>query len=384
MNKHLISVQASAVLAACLASSGFAADHGDGPLISASERSADIGDAFLFLDPNDSSRLVVAMTTQGFIVPAEGVNFSVFDHQLIYRFELETTGDALPDVVLNVRFSPKEVSGGNPQTATIRMPGGVKFTAPTTVSNLSDTSPDPVVTTDPSTGVDFFAGEVDDPFPFDVVGFGRFVASVLSGTPDPTQLHRGRDSFAGYNTLAIALRLPVSLLGEVADNVVGLNTVTVGRSSGKGRRLDRAGNPAVNTALVPFDRKDEYNQARPQSDANGRFAGSIVSTLTALGTGPDNIALLAGLAVTNGDYLRVDLGVYNTGPGGGSNPEAAFPNGRRLNDDVIDTVIAVVTNGAITTGDNTVAEQAPRDQFPFFPPTHQPFPPGTVDDLTRN
>ena len=60
--------------------------------------------------------------------------------------------------------------------------------------------------------VDFFAGEVDDPFPFDIPGFARFVASVLGGAPDPTLLTRGRDTFAGYNTLAIALRFPVSLL----------------------------------------------------------------------------------------------------------------------------------------------------------------------------
>lgn len=385
MNKYLLNLPAAAVFAACTVTSGFAADHGDGPLVSASARSADLGDAFLFLDPNDNSRLVIAMTTQGFIVPAEAVNFSVFDHLLNYRFELETTGDPRFDLAFNVRFSPKETAGSNPQTATVRGPKGLKFTAPTTVSNLSDTSPAPVVTTDPSSGVDFFAGEVDDPFPFDIVGFGRFIASVLGGSPDPTQLQRGRDSFAGYNTLAIALRFPVSLLGDVADNIVGLGTTTLLRSgNGPRARLDRTGNPAVNTALTPFPRKDEYNRARPQDDANGRFADSIVGTLMALGTSPDNINLLAGLAVAKGDYLRLNLGTPNTGMGGGDNPEAAFPNGRRLGDDVIDTVIAVVTNGAITTGDNAAAEQPPSDEFPFFPASHQPFPPGTLDDLTRN
>jgi hypothetical protein len=384
MNKYLPGLPA-AVFAACLSTSAFPADHADGPLISGSARSADIGDVFMFLDPNDNTRLVIAMTTQGFIVPAEAVNFSVFDPFLNYRFELETTGDAKSDSVINVKFSPKEIAGSNPQTATIRMPHGAGFTAPTTASNLSDMSPVPIVTTDPASGIDFFAGEVDDPFPFDIVGFGRFVASVLAGSPDPTQLQRGRDSFAGYNTLAIVLRVPVSLLGSVANNIVGVSATTVRRpGNGPRGRLDRAGIPAVNVALVPFDRKDEYNQATTSSDANGRFADSIVGTLTALGTSPDNINLLAGLAVVNGDFLRTNLGVPNTGPGGGDNPEAAFPNGRRLGDDVIDTVIAVVTNGAITTGDNTVAEQAVGDEFPFFPPTHQPFIPGTLDDRTRN
>jgi hypothetical protein len=73
--------------------------------------------------------------------------------------------------------------------------------------------------------------------------------------------------------------------------------------------------------------------------------------------------------------------------GGGDNPQAAFPNGRRLGDDVIDTVLAVVTNGAITTGTSTGPNEQPsRNVFPFFPPTHQPFTPGPVgeDDRTRN
>ncbi len=382
MNKHMRYLLAAA-LTTCAATSGFAADHGDAPFVSGSAPSADIGDGFLFLDPNDNSRLVIAMTLQGFIPAGEAVNFSVFDHRLKYRFELETSGDARPDQFITVRFSPKITSGATPQTATIRLPDGRIFTAPTTPSNLSGTSPAPAVTTD--NDVDFFAGEVDDTFTFDIPGFARFVASVLSGNADPTLLQRGRDTFAGYNNLAIALRFPVSLLGSVADDIVGLNVTTRERVGGV--RLDRAGNPAVNVALIPFPRKDEHNRATTQADANGRFAGSIVATLTALGTNQAGIDLLASLAVTNGDFLRVNLGIANTGQGGGDNPEAAFPNGRRLGDDVIDTVLAVVTNGGVLTGTSTGPNEQPlRDAFPFFPPTHQPFTPGPPDedDRTRN
>ncbi|MGH8566819.1 MAG: DUF4331 family protein [Gammaproteobacteria bacterium] len=361
-----------------------AADHGDAPFVSGPARSADIGDAFLFLDPSDNSRLVIAMTVQGFIVPGEAVNFSVFDHQLRYRFELETTGDARPDRFITVRFSEKVTSGATPQTATIRLPNGRRITAPTTPSNLSGISPTPVVTT--RGRIDFFAGEVDDTFTFDIPGFARFVASVLGGNADPTQLQRGRDTFAGYNTLAIVLRFPVSLLGSPAGNIVGLNATTRGRGGGRTiGQLDRAGNPAVNVALIPFPRKNEHNRANTQDDANGRFADSIVATLTALGTNQAGIDLLASLAVTNGDFLRVNLGQANTGSGGGNNAAAAFPNGRRLGDDVIDTILAVVTNGAILTGTSTGPNEQPlRDAFPFFPPTHQPFLPGRRDDRTRN
>jgi hypothetical protein len=54
---------------------------------------------------------------------------------------------------------------------------------------------------------------------------------------------------------------------------------------------------------------------------------------------------------------------------------------------VIDTILTVVTNGAITTGTSTGPNEQPlRDVFPFFPPTHQPFTPGPAgeDDRTRN
>jgi hypothetical protein len=124
-------------------------------------------------------------------------------------------------------------------------------------------------------------------------------------------------------------------------------------------QVERAGNPGVNTALVPFSRRHEYNFATPVDDANGRFADDIVATLTALGTNATNIGILANVAVTNGDYLRLDTRIANTGPRGGTNPEAGFPNGRRLADDTIDTLLFIITNGTITTGDNVNASDIP-------------------------
>jgi hypothetical protein len=74
----------------------------------------------------------------------------------------------------------------------------------------------------------------------------------------------------------------------------------------------------------------------------------------------------------------------NTGTGGGTNPEAAFPNGRRLGDDVIDTILTIVANGA-TLGDSVDGNDVPyRNKFPFLAPPHQPQAPGVLDDGTRN
>ena len=110
-----------------------------------------------------------------------------------------------------------------------------------------------------------------------------------------------------------------------------------------------------------------------------------MATLTALGTNQANINFLASLAVSNGDLLRLNLNTANIGNGGGTNAEAAFPNGRRLGDDTVDTLLTVITNGGITTGDNVNGNELPLlNEFPFLALPHQPRNPGVLDDQTRN
>ena len=93
-----------------------AADHGDAPL-TAHDLGADLNDAYMFLDPNDNSRVIMIMTVHGFIVPGENSNFGIFDPAIRYRFEIETTGDARPDKFIDVRFSPRiaNAAGGTNQ-----------------------------------------------------------------------------------------------------------------------------------------------------------------------------------------------------------------------------------------------------------------------------
>src|SRR5262249_40951680 len=140
------------------------------------------------------------------------------------------------------------------------------FTAPTTVQTLAGSANPFTVTTDPVSGVSFFAGLTDDPFFFDIVGFNRFVGSILAHTPDPSQLNRGRDSFAGYNIHMIALSVPASMLrGRPNNHVIGVSGATLRKqkqnedSEGNNNpfvQVDRMGVPAVNTALIPFARKN--------------------------------------------------------------------------------------------------------------------------------
>jgi hypothetical protein len=347
---------------------------------------------YAFLDPNDNSRLILGMTQRGFIAAGENANFGIFDQFLQYRFELETTGDEVPDRLIRIRFSPVVQSGG-PQIATIRLPFGQVFTAPTTRSSTAATAPAQVVTEDTETGVLFFAGLVDDPFFFDIPANNRFIASVLAGTPDPTLLQRGRDSFAGYNIMGIALSIPLSFLNS--PDIIGVSgaierreTTNVRRfdfeTSGRFRQVERMGNPGVNVTLIPFIRKDEHNFSNQVNDANGRFADDIVATLTALGTNEDNIDIFTQLLVTTGDYLRLDTSIPNTGNRGGNNLEARFPNGRRLADDVIDIILTLINNNNDLGDSVNASDVPPRNVFPFFARSQQPREPGVIDDNTRN
>ncbi len=372
-----------------------AADHGDAPL-TAHDLGADLNDVYIFLDPNDNSRLILIMTVHGFIVPGENSNFGIFDPALRYRFELDTNGDAKSDGAIDVRFSQRVAVGGVPQaqTATINLPNGRTFTAPSTnSSNTSDTAPTQVITTDTPSGVIFFAGLTDDPFFFDIPAFGRFNASIRAGAPNPAVFNRGRDTFAGYNTLAIALSLPLTLVRGPA-NQLGVNAETQRRTpqlynsrsgevAGAGRwtNVDRAGVPGVNVVLIPFNQKNMHNAGSPIDDANRRFWPGILDTLQNFyKTDPTSIAVFENLIVKRGDYLRLDLTIPNTG----TNTEAQFPNGRRLTDDVID-ILNFLINNRQPLPDNANGNDVPlRTTFPFLAPSHQPRPPGTIDDSTRN
>jgi hypothetical protein len=382
----------------------YASEHIDSPL-TAQDRGADIADLWAFLDPNDNSKVVLIMSTQAFIVSGEHFGMGIFDHNIRYRFEIENTGDARPDAFIDVRYSPG-LGRLTTQTATITLPDGHSFTAPTTLATQNiqpEPAPSPVVTTDPDSGVSFYAGVADDPFFLDDTGANLFVASSLMhpGHPDKTLLgKRGRDTYAGFNTLITALSVPAEMLRGKDTHVIGVNALTQRREiqrireGGKGGvkgegewvTVDRDGNPLVNNGLIPAARKDEYNAATTEDDAKGQFRADLIKDLKNFATDDAHIAKILKVVQEKGDILRLDLTVPNSGLGGGDNPNGGFGHmgGRRLKDDVVDIVFTLINNGVLLS-DNVDANDVPlRDHFPFVADPTQPFPPGQEpDDHTR-
>ncbi len=384
-----------------------ASDHIDSPTI-AQDRGSDIADMWAFLDPNDNSQVVMLNSTQGFIVSGEHFGEVIFDHNIRYRFEIENTGDAKPDLFVDVTYSPG-VGRLTTQTATIKLSDTtgkvlIGFTGPTTLSTQEpqpEPPPPPVVTVDSQTGAKFFGGNADDPFFLDDTGANRFVASSLMnpGHPDKSLLgfRRGRDTYAGFNTLITAVSIPASYLRGANTSVIGFNAVTQrrmnqkisdGAYTGKGAwvNLDRQGNPLVNNGLIPATRKDEYNGASTVEDMRGRFRADLIADLQNFGTDTAHINQILDMIQRNGDILRLDLNVPNSGPQGGNNPDGGFGNlgGRRLVDDVVDATFTLINNDQPLT-DFVDANEVPfRNAFPFVADPTQPFPPGdNPDDHTR-
>lgn len=393
-----------------------AGDHIDAPVL-AHDKAPDIGDAYAFLDPNDNSKVVLMMTVNPFLISGETINQAIFDRKVRYRFEIENTGDARPDLFVDVRFGDG-VGRLQPQTAFITLPNDPNpgfnahsFTAPVTIALQGDTAADPIVTTNSRTGASFFAGLSEDPFFLDNTAANRFIVSSIldPGNPDfsvfadragPDGI--GRDTYAGLNILTLAVSVPVSMLQGGSD-VIGINAVTQRRrmqmfpaadelrgerrQSGPWVTVDRFAVPLVNNGLIPAERKDEYNFSSTMDDANGRFEDDIVQSLQNLNTNDEFIDMILDTAVRNGDILRLDVTVPNTGAGGGNNPDGGFGNvgGRRLQDDVADGVFTLLNNGVPLT-DFVDANEVPfRDEFPFVADPHLANPEGVdnPDDRTR-
>jgi hypothetical protein len=138
-------------------------------------------------------------------------------------------------------------------------------------------------------------------------------------------------------------------------------------------QIDRMGRPAINTALIPSARKDEFNQAGPGDGAG--FVADVVASLTAIDglDGDNTTGLLAdnreGLAnLLLADFLTVDISQDNC-DGGYLALElgvAANCGGRTLEQDVIDvTLQALVGNPGVT--DAVDATEAPfSNDFPYL------------------
>ena len=92
-----------------------AADHRDAPFVDGAPE-GDITDVFAFVDPNDSSRLVLAMGVNSFAVPSAPGSYS-FSPDYLYQFKIDNNGDGVEDHVVQIKF--RNVVGGGQAVAVV-------------------------------------------------------------------------------------------------------------------------------------------------------------------------------------------------------------------------------------------------------------------------
>ena len=315
-------------------SAAFAADHREAVTIQEFP-AADLNDIYVFEAPGNPSRIVLMMTVNPVGDPDFATSYN-FSPDVLYRFSISNRGDSRPEVNIDFTFSP--VVGGA-QTFTAFTPRG-RVTGDVTRPTVVSTTPNPPVVTTKNR-MSIFAGPRDDPFFFDSPGFNR----VLNGGA-----FRGVDGFAGINVSAIVIELPLRFIRQGQGGPIEVTGVTYTRFKSASQealnapmrrragvqyfQIDRTGVPAVATVLIPGSQRDAFNYApiRRDSDffAGIDFTASIVNTLmNTFNTPGENIEILASIAVP--DTLK-----YNP-----REPDG-FPNGRRPQDDVVDTLLSLV------------------------------------------
>ena len=302
----------------------------------------------------DLSRTVLAMTVN----PGAGaISGTEFDHRAWYDFVIDTDGDGHRDAKIKVRFTEPKHDGRQHVAVFYWRPGfWLPLAQGWTGEKIRGWS-----------GVKLFAGVTDDPFSMDLDNFNNGATFCGAGLPVS-------DFFSGLDVSSIVVELPTRLLGKNPN--VGVWGRTFVRGMGQ---IDRMGRPGINTVFIPQNpfepaetsQKDAFNMGKPKNN-QADFRAEIVDSLTllySLNDGADDpsddaaqIDALADILLP--DILTVDL----------SQP-TAFLNGRNLEDDVIDGVLPLITEGLLTT-DCVDNDSNFMDDFPYLAEANNPAPKG--------
>ena len=167
----------------------------------------------------------------------------------------------------------------------------------------------------------------------------------------------GSDFFADKNVFGIVLEVPNSALGTSPTRLWGRTLLS---ENGSLVRDDRMARAAINTVFNHGQDKNIFNSIDPDkdltaltSDGTTTFVQSFGNTLTALGGDP-NLATV----------LLPDLLDYDT-----SKP-TMYLNGRRLQDDVIDISLGLITGRGGPKTDKVGPHSDYLSEFPYLGQPH--------------
>jgi hypothetical protein len=391
----LLAAAASTALVAAFATRGTtpaaqASSHREAPLIS-EDPSADNTDTYAFRSPDRPDTVTIISNWIPGEDPAAGPNWYTFSPSARYSIYADKNGDGKPDIRWYFRFqnrAPVAFLQNTQQSYTVtrvdgtgkpRVVGSGLLTPPNNIGPRSTSNYHALAVAgvhDLGDGSKVFAGQRDDGFYGDIGAVFDLVA-IRNGTGASGG---GKDFFAGYAVHSIALQVPLSQLDNGTNHVVGIwsatdrRVVTASLAKWRGRtflkktavwkQVSRLGNPLVNELLIPTQLKDKWNAVGPDKDKQFEqyYSSPVLAKLLNQlypQFGPfqetnraDLVSvLLTGLREPNLNYtgptpadeIRLNLTIAPTAPVGEGNrlgvlvgDLAGYPNGRRLEDDVID------------------------------------------------
>jgi len=430
----LLAAAALAALVAALTSRGGspataqASSHREAPLIS-EDPSADNTDTYAFRSPDAPDTVTIISNYIPGEDPAAGPNWYTFSPSARYVIYADKNGDGKPDITWRFRFknrAPVAFLQNTQQEYTVtrldgkssRVVGSGLLTPPDNIGPRTTPGYHALAMAgihDLNDGSKVFAGQRDDGF-FGDIGAAFDLVAIRSGTGASGG---GKDFFAGYAVHTVSLQVPLSQLDNGGNHVVGVwsaserpvTKVTLAKSRGRKvlqtstgwKQVSRLGEPLINELLIPTELKDKWNASTPDKDKQfeqyysspvlakllnqlypqfGPFTETNRTDLVSL--------LLTGLKEPNLNYtgttladeIRLNLTIPPTAPVGHGNrlgvlggDLAGYPNGRRLEDDVIDiserAVGGVLIGHSLPLGDGVDGNDVP--YLATFPYQADPF-----------
>ena len=369
-----------------------ASDHDDG-VVDTKGQNLNLTDLYVFREGDQNPRasqddLVFIMNTNPRSVARQQYFFS---NRARYEFKVARVNDndatptGKPDVTLRFEFDAPKADQSQVMTVTA-IRDGKTFKAQSITTPLGRNARGRDLRLG-KTQFQVFAGLREDPFFFDVEQFFRVRAGALGKGPAVGFRPPGKalDFAKGYNVNAIALRVPVQWLqGKTKATTFDVwETIAVPTGKGKFKQVERLARPGINEGLlVSNDFLNTLNAVGPDfeaaalagdpkaSKAAGPVVGEAIQTLKAIGNDQERAQALIGAFLP--DVMRIDT-TAESGYGKALNAKGSPIRGRLLKDDVIDTTLSVLTNGAITS-DNVSYEGAPGNPSQGHAPLLKRFP----------
>jgi uncharacterized protein DUF4331 len=401
-----------------------ASSHREAPAI-AEDPMADNTDVYAFISPSDPSKVVFVANYVPLLLPSSGPNFYRFADSVRYEIRIDNDGDAVADLAYRWEFETDMQNGatflyntGPIESLTdadlnvrqkyklsrvvLKNNGDEDKTVTTIASNVAvapwyvgdrsfpNQSYESIALSAVNTQgqVKSFAGPRDEPFfvdlhVFDLLGVG------------------GAPTTDGVNVMSLVLEVPIT---DVAKNgnrpaaaatgpttVVGVYARALRRKvrilrrnepedyEGRYIQVSRLAVPLVNEVIVPLQDKDKYNRSSPEDDVANFGAYildpevpkllNLVLNAGCPSPGPngrtDIVGILSPAGTVAADLLRIDIRQNQTFG------NSAFPNGRKLEDDVTDTLLTVACNNGGPIGDGVAAnDRSFTTTFPYLASPH--------------